>query len=228
MSVKVKICGIRNLDNALAAIDAGVDFLGFNFVPTSKNYINPEKAKEIIDFIRHSGDPAPDGAGNSRIKRGKDSGKIRMTIVGVFQNERIGRLLEITEKLGLDLVQLHGSEDSNYCKQIKKPIIKAFMISSDFEVESVKEEMDKIKVQYYLIDREKRGEGEVLNFSKAKTLASNYPLFLSGGLNIENIAEAVSIVRPFAVDVSSGVETNGVKDNEKIRQFIQRVKEAQI
>lgn len=227
MSVKVKICGIRNLDNALAAIDAGVDFLGFNFVPTSKNYINPERAKEIIDFIRHSGE-SRFYRDDSRIKRGKDSGKIRMTIVGVFQNERIGRLLEITEKLGLDLVQLHGNEHTKYCEGIKKPVIKAFMISSDFEVESVKEEMDKIKVQYYLIDREKRGEGEVLNFSKAKTLASNYPLFLSGGLNIENIAEAVSIVRPFAVDVSSGVETNGVKDNEKIRQFIQRVKEAQI
>lgn len=216
MNIKVKICGIRSLENALTALDAGADYLGFNFVPTSKNYINPEKAKEIINFIRHSGDPELVEC---------DS---RMTMVGVFQNERIGRLLEITENLGLDLVQLHGNENFNYCKQINVPVIKAFMHPSDFEIESVKEKMDKIKVQYYLIDREKRGEGEVLDFSKAKTLASNYPLFLSGGLNIENIAEAVSIVKPFAVDVSSGVETNGVKDDEKIKDFIQRVKEAQI
>ncbi len=202
--VKVKICGIKNLDIALTSIGYGASFLGFNFVHTSKNYIRPEKAKEIIDQIR---------------------GKAQ--IVGLFQNEIAEKVKQITDELNLDIVQLHGQEDQNYCAQLGKPVIKAFMISAEFNIEEVSNQMNQYKVSYYLVDREKRGEGEILNPLKTKELAQKYPLFLAGGLTPENVREVLKTVKPFAVDVSSGVETEGVKDLEKIKQFIEAVKRSE-
>jgi phosphoribosylanthranilate isomerase len=201
MPVKVKICGIKNLDIALTSIALGAEFLGFNFVHTSKNYIRPDKAKEIIDQLR---------------------GKAQT--VGLFQNEILERVKQITSELNLDFIQLHGQEDQNYCSQIGKPIIKAFMLPADFDLKQVRDYMNKYQVDYFLVDREKRGEGEILNSSKTKELAQNYPLFLAGGLTPENVGQVLQTVRPFAVDVSSGVETEGVKDIDKIKQFIGAVR----
>ncbi|MBI2022449.1 phosphoribosylanthranilate isomerase [Candidatus Daviesbacteria bacterium] len=199
----MKICGVKNLDTALTAINAGASFLGFNFVHTSRNYIKKEKAKEIVDQI-----------------------KGRVQIVGVFQNESVERVKEIVAEVGLDLVQLHGSEDNTYCQSLGKPVIKAFMIPQDFDVEEVEEQMDQYQVGYYMVDREKRGEGEILNPAKVKILAEEYPLFLAGGLTPENIGQILETVKPFAVDVSSGVETEGIKDMTKIKKFILLVKQA--
>src|SRR3989344_2152450 len=115
--IKVKICGIKSLDTALTAMNAGADYLGFNFVHTSKNYIKPEKAKEIIEALRrHSGEQS-----DSRIQTQSDSGHAalaRMTVVGVFQDERLEKVQEMARDLGLDLVQLHGGEDNDYCQKV--------------------------------------------------------------------------------------------------------------
>ncbi len=191
MNIKVKICGIRTLAAAVRAIDAGADFLGFNFVPTSKRYIDPQKAYEIIQ----------------EIKAGVD-------IVGVFQNEMAGKVNEIAATLGLDYVQLHGSEDNEYIARIDFPVIKSITQSDDPKL---------IKAQYFLLDRVNR-EGDIVDLEKASELARKFPVFFAGGLTPENVSEIIQKVKPYAVDVAGGIETDGVQDLEKIRLFIKNAR----
>jgi len=192
MRIKVKICGIRTIEAAKAAIDAGADFLGFNFVPTSKRFIDPQKALEIINSI---------------------GGQVK--IVGVFQNALVGNVIQIASNLGLDFVQLHGYENNNYIKALKTPVIKSI---------TTYDQPQSIKADYFILDRVRRGEGEMVDLEKGAQLAFKLPLFFAGGLNSENVLEVVTKVRPFAVDVAGGVETDGVQDLEKIRLFVRNAK----
>jgi len=192
--IKVKICGIQTVEAAFGAIDAGSDYLGFSFVPTSKRYIEPEKALKIIEKIR---------------------GKIK--IVGVFQNEDIKIVRKIAALLNLDYVQLHGHEDSGYVKRLKYRVIKV-IASSD--------EITRYDVDYFLFDRVQQGKGEMVGVDMARTVSDALPIFFAGGLSPQNVASVVKKVKPFAVDVAGGVETNGIKDFEKMREFIKNVKGA--
>ncbi|HSW88667.1 MAG TPA: phosphoribosylanthranilate isomerase [Candidatus Saccharimonadales bacterium] len=200
MKTKVKICGIRTLEHAEVAISAGVDFLGFNFVPTSKRYVMPEKAKEIINQLQMA------------------NYELRNKIVGVFQNQSADEVNNIAELVGLDFVQLHGGENDEYMQKIKTKIIK--MIAGRGNPCGYPYN----KTKYFLLDRLVQGEGEMVDFEKAKDIAKQFPLFFAGGLTCENVASIISIIRPFAVDVAGGIETNGLIDNEKIKQFIQNAK----
>ena len=192
MKVKVKICGIRTLEAALNAVGADADFLGFNFVISSKRYISPENAKKIIDQV-----------------------KGQVSIVGVFQNAPFVEVNTIAEELKLDLVQLHGKEDNEYIQKIKRPVIKSFTIFDNPE---------NIQAKYVMLDRIIQGKGEMVDLEKAAVLAKNFPLFLAGGLTPENVKEIVKRVRPCAVDVAGGVDTNEKQDIKKIRKFIERAK----
>ena len=174
MKVKVKICGIKTLDATKTAINAGADFLGFNFVPTSKRYIKPELAKKIIGELK------------SNVK-----------IVGIFQNAKTDYINKIVKFLELDFVQLH-----------EKKII-----------QSIKD-----KTVYLLVDRKIQGVGQAPNLAKSKTLAKKSKIFFAGGLNPNNVAEVIKKVKPYAVDVAGGIETNGFQDLEKIKKFIVNVK----
>lgn len=174
MKTKVKICGIRTLESAQTAIDAGADFLGFNFVNSSKRYIKPETAKKIISQL-----------------------KSKAKIVGVFDNAEINYINKIAKLLNLDFIQLH-----------ERRIIKS----------------TKDKTIYQLIDRKKQGAGQMLDLNKAKTLAENSKVFFAGGLTPANIQQSILYVKPFAVDVASGIETNGLQDNKKIKEFIANAK----
>ena len=210
MKVQVKICGIRNLESALVAIDVGADFLGFNFVKTSKRYINPISAKDIIDRIKSK---------NHSIRKSQDK-KSNIKIVGVFQNAKFDEVNKIADELNLDFVQLHGKEDEKYMSDIKHPIIKK--INHELEVINYA----KTDLQHFLIDRKKQGEGEMVDLEMAKNIAKKYQIFFSGGLTPENILDVIRKVKPFAVDVASGVETNGEQDLEKIKLFIKNAKGA--
>lgn len=192
MKVKVKICGTQTLEAALVAASAGADFLGFNFVTSSKRYLKPEKALKIINNVK---------------------GKVK--IVGVFQDEKIDDVNKIALLLDLDFVQLHGSENNEYIESIEMPVIKSITMD---------DHPAKIKTDYFILDRIKRGEGEMVDFKEAAILARKFPLFLAGGLNPDNIAKAVISVRPFAVDVTGGIETDGFQDLEKIKLFIKNAK----
>ncbi len=198
--VKVKICGIRSLEAAQAAIDAGADFLGFNFVRSSKRYIKPEIAKKIIH--------------ESRIMN-QESRQIRF--VGVFQNQSVDRVNAISDLIGLDYVQLHGEEDDTYIMQMKKPVIKSISSEISYFVRND-------KVEYFLIDRQVQGQGEMVNVEKAKEMSEKFKVFLAGGLTPDNVAAIVKEVRPFAVDVAGGIETDGKEDLEKIKKFVKNAK----
>lgn len=192
MSVKVKICGTRAIGVAQVSVDAGADFLGFNFVPSSRRFIEPKLAAEIISQIK---------------------GKAKT--VGVFQNAQASFINDIASKVGLDFVQLHGNEDEEYIRQLRVPVIKAIQID---------EKPAAIDADYFLLDRPNR-TGKMVDFAKAAKLAARFPIFYAGGVTADNVADVVRQVRPFAVDVAAGIETDGKEDLNKIREFIKNAKE---
>ncbi len=189
---QVKICGIRTMDAAKAAIEAGAHFLGFNFVPTSKRYINPRDALRIIKLIRR-----------------------KIKIVGVFQNADVDYINNMAANLGLDFVQLHGQENNDYINMVRASVIKSV---------TLKDQLSKIKTKYFILDRVDRSKGEMVSLTKAARLATEFPIFYAGGLNSDNVGKIIRKVRPFAVDVAGGIETNGYQDLEKIDLFIRYAK----
>lgn len=198
MKVKVKICGVRTLNVAKAAVSAGADFLGFNFVSSSRRYVDPEKAKEIISQAR---------------------GKVKS--VGVFRNSDAVEIIRIAKLLDLDFVQLHGEETPEFCNTLGLRIIKAFPVGGD-----TRENIKRYAVDYYMIDRRVQGEGKMVDTQTAIKLAKQFPVFYAGGLTPDNVGHIVNTVKPFAVDVAGGVEVNGVEDIVKIKQFIRNAKGA--
>ena len=200
MRVKVKICGIRTLEAAKAAISTGADFLGFNFVPSSPRYVTPEHSYEIISHLPKS-----------------------VKIVGVFANEKKEIIIDLIKKLQLDFVQLHGDENPKDCKLTHLAgVIKAFRLNAQFNDSEFINRVSAYDVDYILVDR--KVIGEMLDLYKVQRVARVYRVFLAGGLTAENVTEAIRIVKPYAVDVASSVETNGKKDLEKIKIFIRNVK----
>lgn len=192
MKVKVKICGIRSLHAALVAVTEGADFIGFNFVPTSKRYIKPEAAKKIIDHVK---------------------GKVH--VVGIFQNAPFEEVNDITRKLNLAFVQLHGNEDNAYINKIAVPVIKSI---HEFQPS------DTISAEFLLLDRKQQGQGEMVDFNFAKHLTVNKKVFFAGGVTPESVASIIKQVKPFAVDVAGGIETDGKEDLDKVTAFIRNAK----
>jgi phosphoribosylanthranilate isomerase len=207
--VKVKICGITNLEDARLALELGADMLGFNFYEKSARYISPENARRLIEDI-------PNDTEN----------------VGVFVNMEEYRVGEFVDLLGLRTVQLHGDESADFVSNLRcctnAKVIKALRVGSDFSVESIQES----RSDSVLLDAYARGQyggtGESFEWSIAADAAGLVPeLILAGGLTPENVTEAVQTVRPFAVDVASGVESApGKKDPAKLEAFIRNAKQA--
>ncbi len=198
---KVKICGIQKLEDAKAAIEAGADALGFVFAKSSRQ-VTVEQARLITEKLPKS-----------------------ILKIGVFVNSSKQELEETAKIAGLDFVQLHGEESAEFCESLKVPYIKAFR---------VKEEADLLKVEnykgeYFLLDsgigKYHGGNGTSFEWKLTKSIQNKrQSLILAGGLNEENVEEAINISSPYMVDVSSGVETNGEKDPNKIKRFILKVK----
>lgn len=198
--MKVKICGLTSLEAAQTAENAGADFLGFIFAD-SKRKISPEKAKEIIEKL---------------------NGKALK--VGVFVNESLEEIERIQHITGIDIIQLHGQESVEKAGSFSIPVIKAFSIRNEVDFKKI----DDYPVDYQLLDLPKdsgSSNEETLDWQMIHRLRqSRNRLILAGGLTPMNVFEAIKLVQPFAVDVSSGVETNGYKDHEKIRLFIKNAK----
>lgn len=202
MSVLVKICGITNIDDALDAIELGADFLGFNFYPDSTRYIEPEKAFSIIQEI---------------------PGAIKK--VGVFVNADPQYVLDIAVDLELDFLQFHGDETPEYCNAFGRPWIKAFRLKEEADLEIIPQyESPWLLVDSY-VEKAFGGTGIVSDWDLARSAKKYGSLFLSGGLKPENIEMALQSVKPYAVDVASGVEQSpGIKDRYKMEELIARVK----
>jgi len=200
----VKICGITNLDDALAALEAGADALGFNFYKPSPRYITPQQARAIIEQL-------PDS----------------LLTVGVFVNEEAKTVKDIAEEAGLHALQLHGDESPEYCRELADfYVIKTFAVSDSFDIQA----LAPYNVEAIMLDTKhnnlRGGTGRVFDWSVALRVAPAIPkLFLAGGLSPENVENAVEIVRPFAVDACSALEDRpGKKSHERMRVFINAVR----
>jgi phosphoribosylanthranilate isomerase len=201
---RVKICGITNPQDARYAVACGADALGFVFYPGSPRCIAPDAARQII-------------AGLPPL----------ITTVGLFVNEAPARIREIVVLCGLDTVQLHGDEAPDQCSYPPCRVIKAFrlrgsMAAGDFSAYPVAA----LLLDAY-VPNQFGGTGHRCDWEQAAVVAKEHPVILAGGLNPENVAEAVRRVHPYGVDVSSGVEKlPGVKDPEKVARFIRLAKES--
>lgn len=199
----IKVCGIKNSDIANKAINLGADALGFVFAKSTRK-ISKEKAKDIIDNL------------SSDVLK-----------VGVFVNSSLEEVNDYVDKLNLDVVQLHGDESYDYCKKVNAKVIKAISIKDKEDVQKVYNYKD---LYGYLFDRKGEkyvgGEGKTFNWDFLNDLDENIlkKLILAGGLKKENIKDAIMKVNPFMVDVSSGVEINGEKDETLIKEFIDEVR----
>jgi len=200
----VKICGITNLDDALVAVEAGADALGFNFYKPSPRYITPKHAREIIEQLPKS-----------------------LLTVGVFVNEELPSVRDIANEAGIQTLQLHGDESPAYCRELPDHyVIKTFAVSDSFDPQTP----TRYKVEAIMLDTKhnnlRGGTGRVFDWSIAQRLAPTIPkLFLAGGLSPENIENAVKTVRPFAVDACSALEdTPGKKSHERMRVFVNAVR----
>jgi phosphoribosylanthranilate isomerase len=204
----VKICGITNLDDALGAIDAGADLLGFNFYRHSPRYIHPEQARAIIDQLPHN-----------------------VATVGVFVNEKREEIEQIATTSGVSVLQLHGNESREYCQALQpREMIKVFHTDEDF----VPEVIVNYEVQAVMLDTGDQktfgGTGKLSNWTLARMTRELFPkLFLAGGLSPENVAAAIGAVDPYAVYACSSLESApGRKDHERMRAFVAAVRAASV
>ena len=190
---KVKICGLSTKGAVETAVSAGADYIGFVFAP-SKRQVTLEEATELAKLIP------------SDVKK-----------VGVFVSPSRTELLEAIEKVGLDLVQVHGQVVDDLFEDLPCATIQAVQVDGNGHVPNS-------QADYLLFDAPVAGSGQTFDWGQLDTTELSQPFFIAGGLNKDNVEEAIQHFTPFAVDVSSGVETDGQKDHEKIRRFIERVK----
>jgi phosphoribosylanthranilate isomerase len=199
----IKICGIRTLDGALAAIEAGADMLGFNFYPKSVRYIGVGECRDVMQVLRGFG---------------------QIIYVGVFVNAPPAEIRATLDTCGLSLAQLHGDETQEVLDALDGRAFKAFR-----GIPAGLNGFARSQPPAFLLDAAVKGAyggtGETADWSAAAELAKRYPLLLAGGLKPENVAAAVRHVRPWGVDVASGVESSpGRKDAGRIKAFIDAVR----
>ncbi|TAL15866.1 phosphoribosylanthranilate isomerase [bacterium] len=196
--VRVKICGITRLEDALAAIEAGADALGFVFAPNSKRLVEAEEVEKITAKLPPF-----------------------VTTVGVFQNQSPWEVNGIMDTCRLHVAQLHGAETPKYFSLVRYPILKGVCVSG-------KEDLEKLPSygqDYFLLDSGTGGTGRTFDWELAVEAKKYGGIILAGGLTPENVAEAVRIVQPWGVDTSGGVESSpGIKDRQKIFEFIKNAR----
>lgn len=198
---KIKLCGLTRECDIEAANLLQPEYIGFVFAPKSKRYVAAERAK---------------------ILRGQLSDEIQA--VGVFVNEDPKLITELREREIIDIIQLHGSEDEVYIQELRAltdcPIIQAFCISTPEDITAANES----SADYVLLDSAVGGSGTQFDWSLIQDIKK--PYFLAGGLNPDNVQQALAVCRPFSVDVSSGIESGGVKDRAKMAAFVKNVRSA--
>ncbi|KAJ2079529.1 anthranilate synthase / indole-3-glycerol phosphate synthase [Coemansia sp. RSA 988] len=250
----VKICGVRTVNAAVVAAEAGADIIGMIFAP-SPRLIDVPTAQNIAETVRKgrvpdaggsdeyvatsqdvfaciSSEAAPKEFFNSCCKKILERG--RPLLAGVFQNQSLEHIIEVVQSVPLDLVQLHGGEPTSMAREIPVPVIKVFHIDDSFSLGDEASSGDLLRTfrhSLILLDTkvagtaQQGGRGVSFDWTIARRLADmGVPFLMAGGLTPENVAEALAAGRPWGVDVSSGVETEKVKDQEKIRAFVNGAK----
>jgi len=195
---EIKICGLSRIEDIVAVNRYGADYAGFVFCKKSKRYVDPFKAGELIELLRSD-----------------------IRSVGVFMDDPIDSVVRAARISGIDMIQLHGHESEEYVEYVKRtldrPVIKAFKADEDGALEKARSS----NADYVMIDSG-AGSGIRFDWNILKDFKREY--FLAGGLDAETAEEAIRLLEPFALDVSSGVETDGVKDEMKIKTFVTKVR----
>ena len=213
---RTKICGIQKESHALEAAHAGADFIGLVFVPGRRRCVDEDQALRIISALREEVDSPP-------------------KVVGLFANQPIEDVDRAIERCGLDMVQISGGESLDYCGQLAVPVIRVLHVADSMPLEdaaaSLSQDMEESTEQGHMLTLDRKvdglegGSGLSFDWDIAEVLSGwGFDFFLAGGLTPENVGQAIKQVRPWGVDVSSGVETGGVKDGKKIRDFIKAVR----
>jgi phosphoribosylanthranilate isomerase len=200
--VKVKVCGMTNLKDALVAVEEGADAVGFIFYKKSPRSVTMKIVREIILELPPFVDT-----------------------VGVFVDETAEQINKIADSCNLDMIQLHGDESPTFCKRIRRRVIKAFRVK---DMQSVKK-LSSFQVSGFLLDTFSKdlhgGTGKVFDWNLALPAKKFGPIIMAGGLTPNNVQQAIRQVRPYGVDVCSGVESEpGIKDHKKIKAFLKNVK----
>ena len=201
---RIKICGITSPEDALLCVDAGADALGLNFYPPSPRYITVSRAREIVAAVPPF-----------------------VFLVGLFVDEDLSEVQRIMDETGLHIAQFHGSESPEVLERYGRPAIKAFRIQRAEDLKPMKD----FPAATFLLDTYYKGlpggTGETFDWDLAQGAARENRIILAGGLTPENVADAIRLVRPFAVDVASGVEPSpGKKDPSLVHRFVEAVREA--
>ena len=212
---RIKICGIREEAHALAAAEAGADFIGLVFA-RSPRQVTPAQAEKIVAALKQSGSA--------------------IETVGVFVNRPAVQVNRIAEACHLDWVQLSGDETWQYCLDINKPIIKALRVRKYQHPDTIRanlaigEKVLSSQKHIYLLDSQIKGKyggtGMAFDWSLAQPATEQFSVIIAGGITPENVAQVIKMAAPYGVDVSSGVETDGTKDITKIRALIEAVRKA--
>lgn len=200
---KIKICGLSRPEDIEMVNEFMPDYIGFVFAK-SKRQVNDLEAQKLKNDL------------NPAIK-----------VVGVFVNDHIERIINLYNRGTIDLIQLHGDEGEDYIRKLKvqvaAPIIKAIPVRSNWDIRNA----EKLNHDYLLFDtysqRQRGGTGKTFDWNMISNISR--PFYIAGGINVNNVLQAIRQVKPYAIDVSSGVETDGYKDKEKIRQLISRIKQ---
>ncbi|MEL7834437.1 phosphoribosylanthranilate isomerase [Fodinibius sp. Rm-B-1B1-1] len=205
---KVKICGITSLEDARFVSGALAHYMGFVFYEDSPRYVTPAKAGAMINWLH-----GPD-------------------CVGVFVNQPLDDVNMIARQTGIDFVQLHGDENPDYCSLVEKPVIKAIHVEEEDTASDLNKRIEPFlnHVEYLLFDTKVDGKwggtGQSFDWSMLDKVAQGVPYFLAGGLNVDNIRQACRQVHPYAVDISSGLESYpGVKDFDKVDAFMEEMRD---
>ena len=243
---RVKICGIRDPETALAAAKAGADFIGIMFAQ-SKRRVSPQECHDIVEALkaerRQGTDASFEGPARGEVSAASWYGawneaiddalaRWRPLIVGVFAGQDAAEVNDIADAAGLDLVQLSGGENREFVAKIHRPAIWTVHVGAGMTAFDVFDAAAPGVAAGLLLDTKSDaalgGTGETFDWGVAAEVGARWPVMLAGGLTPDNVAEAVARAEPWAVDVSTGVETDGKKDIEKIRAFIRAAKEAQV
>lgn len=215
---KVKICGVRRVEDALVAAEAGVDFIGLVFVPNRRRRISVEQARRIVDAVKASSENPP-------------------RLAGLFADQPIEEVRDTVQATGVDMVQLCGSESMEYCDEARVPVIRITHVPAgllnDEELQKLERHLAALRERGHVATLDRLvaglqgGTGRSFDWGVAAQLSkAGFEFLLAGGLTPENVGQAVREVKPWGVDVSSGVETEGVKDAEKIRRFVAEARSA--
>ena len=229
---KIKMCGISKVETIPAIVEAKPDYMGLVFAP-SKRQVTVEQAKTLVDELHKqyektygeitvpmNTDTAQDSQDNQKFVQGNSNFE-NIKTVGVFVNETVENLLKIAEEVKLDVIQLHGDEDESFIQTLKEQsnveVWKAVQVRSAADAEKwIDSSADMLLFDAYHKD-ERGGTGEVFDWSSLDEFER--PFMLAGGIDSTNVARAIRTVRPYGIDISSGIETEGVKDDEKIKAF---------